>query len=199
MSHNTLHIFNNSISNTTRLFKEVAFVKKRKICTRVVVIGLWEPGYEIEQVTEDGLEIKRKPTFLSKTHPSSFVRRVALLRKFIAALSLIQYASACILTARRMNADHVSCHNALMLPIAWAAAKLCNASLEYLPHELEVARSGLEGFEKRLTVFFERAFIRAARNVVVINEPYRKWYQSAYNLSNLHVVRNVPEQIATQR
>ncbi len=198
MSQVTLHIFMNSIENTTRVFKEAAYTLDEGICTKVAVIGLWQEGLAREETNEDGLDIIRHPTLIKKIRPGSFAYRTRLVRKFIAVFSLLQYAIACVLTARRLRADHVSCHNAFMLPVSWAAARLSGATLEYLPHELEVERAGLSGIWKRLIAMTERRFIRAARNVVVVNQPIRDWYEAEYGLRNLHVVRNVPERDTLQ-
>ena len=198
MSRVTLHIFMNSIENTTRVFKEAAYTLNTGICTKVAVIGLWEEGLPREETNEDGLDILRHPTLIKRIDVKSMFYRIVLLRQILKVLSLIQYLNACVATARRLRADHVSCHNAFMLPVAWAAARLSGATLEYLPHELEIERAGLSGVLKRFTAFAERRFIRAARNVVVISQPVYDWYKAEYGLTNLHIVRNVPERDTLQ-
>jgi glycosyltransferase involved in cell wall biosynthesis len=192
----TLHIFLSSIENETRLYKEAAYTLANGICGRVAVLGLWNEGLAINETTVYGCEIHRLPTMVRRYRNAALLRRFALLRKFVALLSLIQYAFACILAARRMRPDHVACHNAVMLPVAWAAARLSGGTLEYLPHELETQRTGLTGMSKRVTTFIERQFIRSARNVVVVCDPIRDWYRDAYGLTNVHVIRNVPEKDA---
>ena len=85
----------------------------------------------------------------------------------------------------------------MMLPIAWLAAKISGATLEYLPHELEIERTGLEGIMKKLTIFIENLFIKSARNIVVVCDPIKDWYEKTYDLNNIYVVRNAPERKAT--
>lgn len=198
MSRTTLHIFMNSIENTTRVFKEAAYTLNAGICSKVAVIGLWEGGLPRKETNEDGLEVLRHPTLIKQIRPTSFAYRASLVRKLIAVFSMLQYAFACAAAARRLRADHVSCHNAFMLPVAWVAARLSGATLEYLPHELEIERAGLSGFMKRLTVSAERRFIHAARNVVVVSQPVYDWYKAEYGLNNLHIVRNLPERETLQ-
>lgn len=194
----TLHIFLSSIESETRLYKEAAFTLKTGICVRVAVLGLWREGLAMQETTAYGLEIRRLQTIVRRYRNSALLRRLGVLRKVFALLSLIQYAFACIMTARQLRPDHISCHNAIMLPVAWAAARWSGATLEYLPHELETQRSGLMGMAKRVTAFVERRFIGSARNVVVVCEPIQEWYKNAYGLANVHVVRNVPERDAVQ-
>lgn len=198
MTQFTLHIFMNTAENASRLYKEAAYTLKHGICRRVAVLAFWSEGLAREESTGDGLEIKRLPTVLHRYKNTTILRRFVLLRKVIALLSLFQYAIDCIRTTRQLNPDHVSCHNAFMLPVAWVAARAAGATLEYLPHELETERAGLEGMLKRITTVIERRFIRLARNVVVVCDPIRDWYRSAYELDNLYVVRNVPERAAVQ-
>lgn len=198
MAQRALHIFLSSIESETRLYKEAAYTVANGLCTTVAVIGLWSEGLATHEVTDYGLEIYRKPTWLSRWRHSMTLRRLGNLRKLVAILSLIQYATFCVLAARRLRPDHVSCHNALMLPVAWAASRFSGATLEYLPHELETERAGLGGFSKKLTKLVERLFIHSARHVVVVCDPICDWYRSAYGLENLHVVRNVPERSAVE-
>lgn len=198
MSRFTLHIFLSSIESETRLYKEAAYTLSKGICSRVAVLGLWRDGLTTDEVTDNGLEIHRLPTMVRKYRDNALVRRFGLLRKLLAIVSLFQYIVASILMARRLRPDHVCCHNASMLPVAWGAARLAGATLEYLPHELETQRSGLTGFKKKVVTWIERRFIHRARNVVVVCDPICDWYRDAYGLTNLHVVRNVPEQDAVQ-
>lgn len=198
MGQFTLHIFLSSIESETRLYKEAAYTVERGICRRVAVLGLWREGLAIHETTDYGLEIRRLPTMVRRYRNSALLRRLGSLRKAVAVLSLLQYAFACISAARQMRPDHVSCHNAVMLPVAWMAARLAGATLEYVPHELETQRSGLSGMAKKVTAFIERRFIRLARNVVVVCDPIRDWYREAYGLSDVYVVRNVPEKSAVQ-
>lgn len=194
----TLHIFLSSIESETRLFKEADFTLRNEICTRVAVIGLWKEGLATQETTESGLEIRRLQTILQLYRHVALLRQVRLIRKFVALISFLQYAFACIFIARKKRPDHVGCHNAIMLPVAWAAARWSGATLEYLPHELETQRSGLKGVAKRVTEFVERRFITSARNVVAVCDPIKEWYEKAYGLTNVRVVRNVPEKDAVQ-
>lgn len=193
-----LHIFPTNIENQTRLFKEVDFTTSRKIVDSVVVLGLWHDNQPLKETLSKGIEVRRVKVLLRRYRHTHLVQHLSLLRKMLAALSLLQYCCIALLQARKLKPDFVSCHYVAMLPLCWAAAKLSGATLEYLPHELETQRSGLTGVRKKIDAWIERRFIHSARNVVVVCDPIRDWYQDAYGLTNLHVVRNVPEQDAVQ-
>lgn len=194
MPRTNLHIFLSSIESETRLFKEAAFTLGNGILDRVVVFGLWADGLAREETTPFGLEIQRKPTLIRRYKNFPLVGRVRLLSKALAALSLLQYSVAAILFARRLRPDHVSCHNAAMLPVSWVASKLVGATLEYLPHELETQRAGLTWIKHKIESWIERRFIPSARHVVVVNDFIADWYRDTYGLKNLYEVRNMPEQ-----
>lgn len=196
MTSFTLHIFLSSIESETRLYKEAAYTLSKGICSRVAVLGLWRDGLARDEVTEYGLEIHRLPTMVRKYRDRPLVRQFGLLRKLLALISLFQYIVSSIMMSMRLRPDYVSCHNASMLPVAWAASRLSSATLEYLPHELETQRSGLSGSKKKIETWIERRFIHKARNVVVVCDPIKEWYENAYELTNVHVVRNVPEKKA---
>lgn len=190
-----LHLHFTDAENATRLFKEAQFTLSRRIFRRVVVLGLWREGLPLAEAHPTGLEIRRVETKLRvlKEHKAM---RWALLRKAIAAFSVLQYLIASVVETWRLRPSHISCHNAALLPISWLASRSVGAVLIYLPHELETQRSGLTGVKQRLEQWIERLFIRSARDVVVVCEPIAEWYRSNYGLGNVHVVRNVPESSA---
>jgi glycosyltransferase involved in cell wall biosynthesis len=105
---------------------------------------------------------------------------------------------ATIIVARRLKPRHVSCHYVALLPLCWVVSRLSGGTLEYLPHELETQRTGLSGLKKIVETWIERRFVHSARNVVVVCDPIKEWYEKAYGLTNVHVVRNVPEKDAVQ-
>lgn len=193
-----LHVFLSSIENETRLFKEARYTIEQGIFARVVVVGLWAQGLKGREVTSYGLEIRRLSVLIRRFGDVGWLRRFPLLRKAVAALSMLQFYVLAVLQARRLKPSHVSCHNVMLLPLAWTAARLSGARLVYVPHELESRRSGLGAHMQKLQGLTERAFIHAAARIVVVCEPIAEWYRDRYSLANVHVVRNVPEREAVE-
>ena len=193
-----LHIFLSVIGNESRLFKEARYTIEQGIFDRVVVVGLWTEGLERRETTSYGLEIDRLTLLIRRFGDTQLLRRFSLLRKVVAALSMLQFSVLALLRARRLKPSHVSCHNVVLLPVAWAAARASGARLVYVPHELESRRSGLGAVMQKLQGLTERAFIRAASQIVVVCEPIADWYRARYGLTNVHVVRNVPEREAVE-
>lgn len=145
-----------------------------------------------------GLEVVRVQTLLRMYLHYYLVQKISLLRMSLVMFSILQYSLIVLLTARRLKPSHISCHYVAMLPLSWAAARVAGATLEYLPHELETQRAGSSGYNKKIEAWIERRFIHSARNVVVVCDPISDWYKEAYGLSNVHVVRNVPEREAVR-
>jgi glycosyltransferase involved in cell wall biosynthesis len=193
-----LHVFLSSIESETRLFKEARYTIEQGIFDRVVVLGLWAQGLEHREVTSYGLEIHRLTVLIRRFGDGKLLRRFTLLRKVVAALSMLQFSVLAVLQARQLKPSHVSCHNVMLLPLAWTAARASRAHLVYVPHELETRRSGLGAAMQKLQGLTERMFIHAARQIVVVCEPIAKWYRDRYVLENVHVVRNVPEREAVE-
>jgi glycosyltransferase involved in cell wall biosynthesis len=198
MEITNLHIFPTNINNQTRLFKEIEFTTSRNIIDRVIVLGLCYDEQPVYETHSAGIEVLRIKVLIRYFRRNLFFGRFSLIRKFIAAISFLQYCCIALVQAKKLKPHFISCHYVTMLPLCWAAAKISGATLEYLPHELETQRSGLTGIQKKIDAWLERLFIHSARNVVVVCDPIRDWYQETYGLTNLLVVRNVPEQDAVQ-
>ncbi|CAN1518564.1 putative glycosyl transferase [Paracoccaceae bacterium] len=196
MSRVNMHIFLSRLESETRLFKEAAYTLGNGIFDRVVVLGLWKEGLPRFERTESGLEMRRVKTMIGALQQYDILRRLGLVRKVISALSLLQYIAVIIFAAVRLRPHSLSCHNVYLLPAAWLAAQLSGAHLVYLPHELESERSGLSAAGRWVSRAFEKLLIHRARAVVVVNDPIRDWYKSAYRLQQVHVVRNMPERSA---
>lgn len=193
-----LHVFLSSIESETRLFKEARYTLEQGIFDRVVVVGLWAKNLKHREVTSYGLEIDRLTVLIRRYGEAKILRRLPLLRKVVAAISMVQFYSLAVLRARQLRPSHVSCHNLMLLPLAWTAARLSGSRLVYVPHELEARRAGLRPVMQRLHEMMERAFIRAASQIVVVCEPIAEWYRDQYGLTNVQVVRNLPERDALE-
>ena len=80
----TLHIFLSSIESETRLYKEAAYTLKHGICSRVVVLGLWDKGLKKNETTFDDLEIIRIATLIRNLQKTSVFYRISFLKKLLA-------------------------------------------------------------------------------------------------------------------
>ena len=187
-----LHLFLSSIEHETRLFKEARATLDLGIFDDVRVLGLQAFGRPDDEIHESGLRIRRLRTASSRQVSShrtgSRIRRVVN-----AGLSLVQYAAASIQEAWRGKPSHITCHNPILLPIAFLAARTCGAKVVYAPHELEAERTGLQGLYRKCSAAAERHFAPLCASVVVVCKPIADWYRDRYGLKVVHVVRAIPE------
>lgn len=197
MSRLNLHLFLSPILNETRLVKESRATLELGVFDRVCVMGLWDQQLSQTETLDSGLEVRRVRTLLrrAKTRFPNMPRGV--LTKILGVLSFFQYGLLAILQAVKLRPSHISCHNLMLLPIAWVASMVGRSRLVYVPHELEVERTGLRGYLKKVAAWSERRFIYSCSAVVVVCEPIARWYRDRYSIDNVFVVRAIPEKPLT--
>jgi glycosyltransferase involved in cell wall biosynthesis len=193
----SLHLFWSPLEHETRMFKEARACLELGIFDEVHVLGYQAPGLKAQERHASGLLIHRLLTPSARIDRSdrSHARYV---RVAAAVASLLHYAFGAVRSAVAVKPTHISCHNPILLPMAFLAAMFCRAQVVYVPHELEVERAGLTGAFKRLSAAFERWFIRRCSAVVVVCEPIAEWYRDHYGLEAVHVVRAIPEARAVE-
>ena len=113
--------------------------------SRSMSLGFGARSCALSEVLDFGLQIERFRLLSHVLSSKERLWKISALRKMSAAISYLQYGYKCSVRTRELKPDHVSCHNALLLPVAWFVSKLVGATLEYLPHELETKRTGLTG------------------------------------------------------
>ncbi|MBL0419571.1 glycosyltransferase [Ramlibacter sp. AW1] len=188
-----LHLFLSRIQHETRLVKEARATLAMRVFSRVRVLGLWDHGLPVRDVDPCGMEVRRVRTLLGFVRARFPSLQPGPLTQVYAGLSFLQYAFAAAWQALVLRPSHISCHNAVLLPIAWFAAKLGGSKLVYVPHELEVERTGLSLNAKRFEAPLERALIKRCALVVVVSEPIAAWYRQRYQLREVVVVRAIPD------
>ena len=187
-----LHLFLSSIEHETRLFKEARATLDLGIFNDVWVLGLQAADRPDDEIHESGLRIRRLRT--ASTRQALSGRAGSRIRRILnAGGSLMQYAVSSIQEARRGKPSHITCHNPILLPIAFLAARTCGAKVVYAPHELEAERTGLQGLYRKFSAAAERHFAPRCASVVVVCAPIADWYRGSYGLNEVHVVRAIPE------
>lgn len=74
-------------------------------------------------------------------------------------------------------------------------AKMYNRQLIliYDCHELESERMGKRKWNKRFVRWLESKYIHRAKLVITVSPSIQEWYQKAYGLSEVALIRNIPE------
>jgi glycosyltransferase involved in cell wall biosynthesis len=193
MTRVNLHLFFSPIRNETRLLKEAKALRDLGVFGKVVVVGYWESDLPRTECIGGFLDVIRAQTAIHLMRARGGAAMSQWMRKLLAVRSFFDYSGVAVREARIRKPTHVSCHNLLLLPVAWLAALISGARLVYVPHELEVERTGLVGFLKNVSALVERLFIGSCHRVVVVCDPIADWYRKRYRLLNVHVVRSIPE------
>lgn len=191
-----LHLFITTAINETRLFKEAEDSLRSGRFECVEVLAVWEKGLAVSEIHRSGLRIHRVQTFLRRLQSRGWFGSLRPVRGLLMALGYFEYMIAAWARSWKMRPSHVSVHNPVLLPIGLVAARMTRGKLVYLPHELERERAGLGGMLKAGFGSIERAFIRRCDNVVTVSEPIADWYRREYGVSNIEVIRNVPQRRA---
>ena len=174
-----LHIRPEDMRFVGRMFQIAEYVHRKGIFSAVELIGTRDSTLPKLQVLDNGVRIRRFWLSRSRFSPSFIAWPLWCVRIFL------HYAFK--------NVACVSAHSVQVLPICWLISFVKRCPLLYEPHELETELdSGGSLINKPLRHFCERIFIRSARRVTVPNPHTAKWYQTAYGIQKVWVIRNIP-------
>lgn len=181
-----IHLFLSPIKNESRLEKEVNSLLSRKIVDKILVFGYWKEGLEEIERRSEKFEIHRTKL------PSDTTKRTGVLKKVYAYISLFAFLNRFIKFCKINKPDIISVHNPVLLPVAYFVVKKTKAKLMYVPHELEVERTGLKGLLKKITIWIENKYIYKCDGLTVVCEPIKEWYENHYKIEGIGVVPNIP-------
>jgi hypothetical protein len=183
-----VHVFFSPIEHETRLFKETKSIINLGLVNEVFIIGYRLSHQEKTQIIDEKRRIIRIdfPLKYTKHKYQSLKKLNALYSHFYFSIQLL----FCII---KLKPEFISCHNLFLLPVSSLAKIFTKSKLIYVPHELETEKTGLKPFEKRIYKLIEPLFIKFVDKTVVVCEPIKDWYTTRYNLKEIFVVRNIPE------
>lgn len=177
-----IHIYPSPFANETRILKIVRSLRHASAFTGIAVVALWKEGLPRHEMLEDGIEVIRvAPVFGGRLGGKSG-RVIKALGWYLGVLfALKNRRVACF-----------NCHSLPVLPLSVLVKWWKRCVLIYDPHELETETAGLGGVRQKVAQIAERALIGFADAVCVVNRSIAGWYEAAYDLRKVYVVRNVP-------
>jgi len=178
-----IHIYPSTFSNESRILKVVHSLRRRAIFPEIKIIARWKDGLPERTQVEDNIELVR----VAPAFGASLAGLVGLVIKTLG------WYWAVLLTLRGIRAVCFNCHSLPVLPLAVFIKVWKRCSLVYEPHELETETAGLVGIRRIVARTVERALIRFADAVCVVNQSIAEWYSTHYKLSCVWVIRNVPD------
>jgi glycosyltransferase involved in cell wall biosynthesis len=177
-----IHIYPSTFANETRILKIVRSLRRNLLFSDVIVLALWKEGLPRQEPIEDGIQILR-------VAPVAGINLGSALGRVIKAVG---WYLGVLLVLRGRQVTCLNCHSLPVLPLSVIVKWWKGCVLIYEPHELETETAGLRGLRRKLARLVERSLIRFADAVCVVNRSIADWYEAAYGLRDLHVVRNVP-------
>lgn len=177
-----IHIYPSTFANETRILKIVRSLRRASVFSSIAVVALWKEGLPRHEVLEDGIEVIRVAPIFWGGLGGKLGRVIKVLGWYLGVLLALK--------GRRVTC--FNCHSLPVLPLSVVVKWWKGCVLIYDPHELETETAGLRGVRQRISRVLERALIRFADAVCVVNRSIAEWYEAAYGLRTVHVVRNVP-------
>lgn len=177
-----VHVYLSTIEFESRIEKETASIMKLGLAEKIIVFGLHEPHLAEQEELSEGVGIYRQKLSTSMKNRQGLL---SLFSRFLFGFKFIQYCLA-------QKPEIISVHATAMLPFAYYAKKRIGARMIYVPHELELKRSGMGKVMKFLTKIIESRYIYKADGMTVVCEPIKKWYEDYYGVKGIATVPNIP-------
>jgi glycosyltransferase involved in cell wall biosynthesis len=177
-----LHLYPSSLTNQSRILREVRSVRKLGLADEIIVVGVSALDLPAEEMISDKARLVRF-NLVSERIGGAIGK----------ALRLAEYLVRSLILGVRLKPDTVNCHslNVLMAGVMLKALGRTRW-LIYDAHELETERATLKGWPKRISKAVERFLIARVDRVQVVCDPIADWYRSTYKGVQVSVLRNVP-------
>ena len=193
----SVHIKDDPIINSSRIFKITNSLVKGEVVSRCIIIGKWVKGLPEHEIASEGKEIIRIKTPLQVLIAEGKFSHPSLFRKIVALYSFYFYHATVLKKLFELkNVKFLSIHDPDFFVVSKIYRIIKEVNLIYLPHELESHKTGLSASRRLIVRAIERIFIVDAQSIVFVCDPIMKWYCKKYNLANSFVVRNVPYKIS---
>jgi glycosyltransferase involved in cell wall biosynthesis len=177
-----LHVYFTPMQFETRVLKITRSLVESGFATRVVVVGLWEPGLARNEVIDEHRSILRLRLLTPRVANNPAVQM----------LRMAEFSLRVLLVSLGKKVDLINCHMLALLPACVVQKYLLRAQLVYEPHEFESDLLGRTPRQIRVLRRIERFFARRADMVVHVGPAVAKWYSENYGIKEVHVLNNTP-------
>jgi glycosyltransferase involved in cell wall biosynthesis len=176
-----LHIYPSPFTHESRILKETRSLVESGLFDSIHIGAIWAEGL----AEHEELDARRR------------VWRVRMWTGRLPGIAgkLLRFAewyARLYWRFRKDPPDFINCHSLSTLPLGAVFRAFLSSRIVYDTHELETETQSSTGIRKWLATRLERALIRRVEAVIVVSEAIAAWYREAYNIGEVHVVRNVP-------
>ena len=180
-----VHIYPSTFINESRILKIGRTLRRHDVFPAVTVVALWKSGLPTEEDLGGGMHVVRLAPLFGATLPGTFGKVIKTISWYLAVLGAL----------RGKPISCFNCHSLPVLPLSVVVKLWKRCTLIYDTHELETETATSKGFRRTLMRLVERALIRSVDAVCVVNRSIAEWYEKAYALNRVFVVRNVPQRL----
>lgn len=119
-------------------------------------------------------------------------------RLLLGRIHYLEYTTRVIFRYRHVDVWHCNDYEAYVIGVL---AKMTRPRLKlvYDCHELESHRNGKSWFMKILVRTFEHMFIKWSRLVITVSPSIREYYNTVFNLKEVALIRNLPNEMNVLR
>jgi glycosyltransferase involved in cell wall biosynthesis len=177
-----LHISTTQLTNETRIVKEAQSLIKRRLVSKIAVLGLQSDTLKKQEIFSKDIIFNR---IRLRTRPLPKNAIFQILKYFEFAYKISSFAI-------KMRPKIVTVHSLALLPLGCFLKILLKAKLVYDAHELETETYELNGFKKTGLKILEKYLIKWVDLTIVVSQSINKWYKKTYKLKSIITVLNAP-------
>lgn len=178
-----LHIYPSPFRNESRILKETKSIIDLGLCDEVIIAATWKEGLSVEEYIDEKRKVHRFKSFFQNL-PENIITD---------ALRFTHYMFLVFFRFKKEKPDYVNCHSLSVLFVGVLFKKITQSQLIYDPHELETERAGLKGIKQKISKWLERKLIKYIDHLIVVSDSIGEWYKREYNLKEVFVIRNIPD------
>ena len=168
----------------TRILKETQSIADGTDFSKVVLLGTAGKGFSRQEKVHERVQVIRLGS-------DRLIHSKLVVLKILGYVQFLFLSAVYLINHKEISA--VNCHSLYMLlaglPVKWIRP---GTLLIYDTHELETERIGMSNLNRRVSKVIERFAMRWIDHVVVVGKYIRKWYQEEYGLTDVILVRNIP-------
>jgi glycosyltransferase involved in cell wall biosynthesis len=176
-----LHIYPTYFRHETRMLKETGSLEKVGYFDRILIAAIWDDKLQEREDVSANIEVHRIK-LRTRRWRSTLGKVLRLAEWYLLILGRF--------SGRKVSV--VNCHSLSVLPLGVLFKWLQGAAIVYDTHELETEVHGSTGVRRVFARMVERNLIRFVDQIITVSPSIAGWYQIAYGISNVHVVRNLP-------
>jgi glycosyltransferase involved in cell wall biosynthesis len=182
-----VHLYPTILKNETRILKIAFSLRRHGVFNEVAIVGRYCPGLPAYENIGDNIHLYRLKSFLSYRFESGIGKAVRTVFWYFSVFFWV----------RARSVECLNCHSLPILPLSVFIKWFKCCKLVYDTHELETETHGTRGIRKNLAKWIEKALVKSADAVCVVNASIGDWYEKSYCLPRAWVVRNLPRRITT--